>query len=166
MSKSKTEGGEGRVIPLSDTALACMKDWRAQFPDAKPHDFAFPTERYRQVPKEDGSGATVQVYACNPAKPIAGWKTAWTTARRNAGVACRWHDLRHTFISNMGENKVGEQTLMGMTGHLSRKMLERYSHTRMEAKREAVRTLDKAPENLPSPQNDPQQSGLTPTGIM
>jgi hypothetical protein len=35
---------------------------------------------------------------------------------------------------------------MGITGQLSRKTLERYSHARMEAKRAAVRTLDKAPE--------------------
>lgn len=166
VGKSKTEGGEGRVIPLSNAALGCLRDWRAQFPKAKPHDYVFPTERYRQARKEDGSGTTIQVYACDPSKPIAGWKTAWTTCRKNAGVECRWHDLRHTFISNMGENKVGEQTLMGMTGHLSRKMLERYSHTRMEAKREAVRTLDKAPDKLPSPQNDPQQSTPSPTGIM
>jgi integrase len=166
VGKSKTEGGEGRVIPLSDTALACMKEWRSQFPDTKPHDYAFPTERYKQVSQKDGSGVKIQVYACDPLKPIAGWKTAWTTCRRNAGVTARWHDLRHTFISNMGENKVGEQTLMGMTGHLSRKMLELYSHPRLEAKREAVRTLDRLAESQPYPQNDPQQSAPTPTGIM
>lgn len=166
VGKSKTEGGEGRIIPLSGTALGCLKDWRAQFPDAKPGHFVFPRERYKQVARQDGSGVTVQVYACDPSKPIAGWKTAWTTARNNAGVVCRWHDLRHTFISNMGENKVGEQTLMAMTGHLSKKMLELYSHARMEAKREAVRTLDRPAENQPSPQNDPQQPAHTPTGIM
>jgi integrase len=166
VGKSKTEGGEGRVIPLSDTALTCMKDWRSQFPNAKPHDFVFPTERYKMVPSKDGAGITVQVYACDPSKPIAGWKTAWTTSRRNDGVVCRWHDLRHTFISNMGQNKVGEQTLMGMTGHLSRKMLERYSHARMEAKRQAVRTLDKRLEPQPSPQKPPQPSAPKETEIM
>ena len=46
VGKSKTTGGEGRVVPLSDTALQCMKAWRAQFPDALPEHYVFPSERY------------------------------------------------------------------------------------------------------------------------
>jgi len=166
VGKSKTKGGEGRVIDLSETALTCIKEWRSQFQDTKPHDFVFPAERYKMVKPRNGGGVTVEAFACDPSKPIAGWKTSWTTCRKNAGVECRWHDLRHTFISNLGEHKVGEQTLMALTGHLSRKMLERYSHARKESKRAAVRLLDKMPEPLPSPQNDPQQSAPEPAGIM
>src|SRR5205814_5477118 len=45
VGKSKTKGGEGRMIPLSRTALQCMKDWRSAFPDAIPEHYVFPSER-------------------------------------------------------------------------------------------------------------------------
>ena len=160
VGKSKTASGEGRVIPLSQTALNCLKDWRIQFPDAGPSDAVFPSERYGLIGKKGTFGGVVKPYHHDPLKPVATWKTAWNTCRRNAGVQCRWHDMRHTFISRLGENKVGEQTLMGLTGHLSNKMLERYSHIRMEAKREAVRTLDRKPVEGMSPENDPHGDEL------
>ncbi len=43
---SKTAGGEGRIVPLSNDALQCLMDWRTQFPDALPSHFVFPSERY------------------------------------------------------------------------------------------------------------------------
>lgn len=141
VGKSKTQGGEGRVIPLSATALQRLKNWKIEFPGAKADHFVFPTEKYK-LNKKDAPGGSVQVYDCDPTKPIAGWKTAWRTARKTAKVSCRWHDLRHSFISRLGDNMVSDQTLMSMTGQLSRKTLERYSHARMAAKRAAVRMLD------------------------
>jgi hypothetical protein len=64
------------------------------------------------------------------------------TALRNSGVKCRWHDLRHTTASRFGEGGVPEQTLLALGGWMRRKMLERYSHTRIEAKRLAIDALD------------------------
>jgi integrase len=46
VGKSKTKGGEGRVVPLSNTALRRLKEWRCQFPDATPAHYLFPSERY------------------------------------------------------------------------------------------------------------------------
>ena len=51
-----------------------------------------------------------------------------------AGVRCGLHDLRHTFC-----------TMLALMGHMSRAMLERYSHIRMAAKREAVATVTLRP---------------------
>lgn len=157
VGKSKTRGGEGRVIPLSATALACLKAWHAQFPDAKPAHYVFPSERYGLHGKKDTFGGVVKVYECDPLVPIASWKSSWTTCRELAKVECRWHDLRHTFVSKMGENGVPEQTLLALTGHMSRKMLERYSHSRNESKRAAVRMLDPLPTEG-YPQNPPQSA--------
>ena len=50
-------------------------------------------------------------------------------------VSCRFHDLRHTFISRLAESQASDSTVMALAGHVSRKMMERYSHIRMEAKR-------------------------------
>jgi len=37
-------------------------------------------------------------------KPMGQWKHSWESAREKAGVECRWHDLRHTFISRLAES--------------------------------------------------------------
>ena len=47
----------------------------------------------------------------------------------------------HTAITEMAEARAPDATLMAITGHLTREMLEHYSHVRMEAKRDAVDKL-------------------------
>ncbi len=44
VGKSKTEGGEGRLVPLSKTAWRVMKERRSEFPDALPEHVVFPRE--------------------------------------------------------------------------------------------------------------------------
>jgi len=39
------------------------------------------------------------------------------------------------------ENGTSDSTIMAIAGHVSRRMLERYSHVRMEAKRTAMEAL-------------------------
>lgn len=58
-----------------------------------------------------------------------------------AGVKCRFHDLRHTTLTKIAEAGVPESTMLALAGHMSRAMLERYSHIRMKAKREAVEAI-------------------------
>lgn len=65
-------------------------------------------------------------------------KHGWETLRERTGVSCRLHDLRHTFATRLAENGVSESTMLALMGHMSRAMLERYSHIRMAAKRDAV----------------------------
>ena len=81
---------------------------------------------------------------------------AWFSCRKAAGVNCRLHDFRHTFVSRLGEAKVADATLTALSGWMSRKMLERYSHTRNEAKRRAVDSLISGEIEGDSPQNPPQ----------
>jgi nitric oxide synthase oxygenase domain/subunit len=55
----------------------------------------------------------------------------------------RPHDLRHHAITKLAESsEASEQTIMAIAGHVSREMLEHYSHIRQEAKRRAVESLD------------------------
>jgi hypothetical protein len=42
----------------------------------------------------------------------------------------------------MAEGRASDVTIMALAGHVSRKMMERYSHVRAEAKRAAVAILD------------------------
>ena len=46
----------------------------------------------------------------------------------------------------MAEANVSESTMLAIMGHMSRAMLERYSHIRMQAKREAVEALTTRPK--------------------
>ena len=68
-------------------------------------------------------------------------KHAWRRAA-TPFVGLRFHDLRHHCITRLAEAGVPELTLMAIAGHVSREMLEHYSHIRMNAKRDAVAAID------------------------
>jgi integrase len=133
-------------------------EWHARFADPRPDHFVFPSERYGY----DGEGghlySAVSVWGLDPTKPMGSMKSAWTTCRRAAGVWCRLHDLRHTFISALAEAGVPESTMKAIAGWMSAKMLERYSHIRAQAKREAVNKLPQRRPPSGSPQNPPQST--------
>jgi integrase len=86
-------------------------------------------------PGRVGKPAKGQKHPLDPSKPISSFKTAWRNVRAKAGVSGRFHDTRHTLITELGESGAGEQTIMDIAGHVSRQMLSRYSHVRMEARR-------------------------------
>ena len=67
-------------------------------------------------------------------------RSGTTSARRRAG---RWHDSRHTLITELAENGAGDETIMGIAGHVSRQMLSRYAHIRTEAKRRALEEAER-----------------------
>ena len=50
----------------------------------------------------------------------------------------RWHHNRHTLVTELAESGAGDEVIMSIAGHVSRAMLSRYSHVRMEAKRRAL----------------------------
>ncbi len=74
----------------------------------------------------------------DPTKPVTTLKTAWTKVRDIANVVGRWHDNRHTLVTKLAESGAGDEVIMSIAGHVSRAMLHRYSHVRMEAKRRAL----------------------------
>lgn len=135
VSTSKTTGGEGRVIPLTEKAQIALKEWRGKFPSFQPRHFVFPAEKIG-FPSTRGPAHHV-----TPDKQMTSWATSWRKARKDAQVECRWHDLRHTFVSRVAESQVSDSTMMALAGHMSVKMKERYSHTRLEAKRRAIEAI-------------------------
>ena len=65
-------------------------------------------------------------------------------ARRKASkpfLGLRFHDLRHQAITELAEAGTSDATLQALAGHLSRRMMEHYSHVRMLAKKAAVSGL-------------------------
>src|SRR5215471_11960066 len=97
------------------------------------------------VPKFKFSGKRVIGYnmtAFDPTRHVKSLRSAWRTLTRKAGLpGFRFHDLRHCAITQLAENGTSDSTIMAIAGHLSRRMLERYSHVRMEAKRKAMEAL-------------------------
>ena len=127
VGKSKTEGGSGRLIPLNQSAVAMLVKWASRTPEANPEHFIFPACENHKI---------------DPTRPIASFRTAWRNATKKAGLpGLRFHDLRHTAITKLAESMTSEQTIMSIAGHVSRRMLEHYSHIRMDAKRTAVEAI-------------------------
>ncbi len=71
------------------------------------------------------------------------WRSAWRSLTKAAGLkGLRFHDLRHQAITELGESGQSDQTIMSIAGHVSREMLDHYSHIRLAAKRRAPQALE------------------------
>jgi integrase len=130
VGRAKTASGTGRQIPMNAQLFAVLSmhaEWfTLRFGDTRAEYFLFPFGK--PTPND-------------PAKPITDITGAWEALRKRAGVQCRLHDLRHTAATKMAEAGVPESTMLALMGHMSRAMLERYSHIRMAAKRDAVEAM-------------------------
>jgi integrase len=136
--KSKTAAGTGRAIPLSQRVCACLSLWLERFSNAGPDSFLFPHHKVGLA----GNSRIPTLWDSDLNRPMGSWRKAWGLACKAAGVRYRPHDMRHTFISRLAENpSVSEQTIKALAGHVSRQMLERYSHIRSHAKQLAIRVL-------------------------
>ena len=158
VGKSKTKGGEGRLVYLSELAKLTLQNWRSQFPDAQPGHAVFPRESYGLRGKKGTFGGVVTPFKTFPEQPVSSFATAWRTAKRMARVECRWHDLRHSAASRIAAGGATDQTLQALLGWMSNKMIERYSHVREVAKRKAVSVFDETTDEGNSPQNPPQNT--------
>ena len=127
VGRAKTDAGTGRQIPMNQELYDLMKDHARWF-----------IERFGEVRQEYYLFPAGERWPSDPTHPTKSFKTAWSNLRIKAGVACRIHDLRHTAITKLAESGASDSTIMAIAGHLSRAMLERYSHIRMQAKRQAV----------------------------
>ena len=72
--------------------------------------------------------------------PLNETAAALEALEAHASWYIEWHDNRHTLVTELAESGAGDEVMMSIAGHVSRAMLSRYSHVRMEAKRRTVRT--------------------------
>jgi integrase len=139
--RSKTEAGTGRGVPLSADVCGALTLWLSRFPKATPDSYVFPRHRVEMVKRS----TETRILGVVLSEPVQSWDHAWRTALKETRLTYRWHDLRHTFISRLAENpNVSEQTIKALAGHVSKQMLERYSHIRTRAKQDAIATLHAA----------------------
>jgi integrase len=133
VGESKTEAGEGRTIPLNADILGALvahsKWYLKKFGETRSEWFVFPFGKPQPT---------------DPTRPATSFKTVWAAIKDEAGVSGRWHDNRHTFITDLAESgEASDETIRDIAGHVSKQMLEHYSPIRMEAKRRAVDALVK-----------------------
>jgi integrase len=145
VGRAKTEGGSGRVVPLNSVAYAALVRWASRFSNADPEHYVFPACEDARIDTENPHAANIDV-----TQPIKSWRTAWRRALSDAGLQIRFHDLRHCCITKLSEGQASEQTIMAIAGHLSRAMVEHYSHIRMTAKRTALDGIAKTGETTNS----------------
>jgi len=154
--RSKTEAGL-RVIPMNEDATGAileLRDRAQAFNGTAPEHFLFPACEHGDI---------------DPTRSQQTWRTAWRKLTKAVFCpACRtmqdpspvckecghnlkglksplaglrFHDMRHHAITELAESQASDSTIMALAGHVSRRMLEHYSHVRQEAKREAVNVL-------------------------
>ncbi len=134
----------------------------------------------RRKRQESGELAASMSSQVDPTRPTKGWRTAWRTITRavecpKCGLlqlptdfcqdnecnlemkgmksplaGLRFHDLRHCAITKLAESQASDQTIMSIAGHVSREMLEHYSHIRMAAKRTALDSIATRLPDLPA----------------
>jgi integrase len=150
---TKTDAG-CRIIPLTKPAalaLTRLLERARHLGATEQNHFLFPAFRFRHTREGEVAGL-----GYDPTKPMKSWRTAWRSLTNKAGLpGLRFHDLRHHCITKLAERGTPEQTLMSIAGHVSKEMLEHYSHIRMQAKRDAIAKLEP-----PKPATDEQPNEL------
>lgn len=83
----------------------------------------------------------------DPTKPMSRWDTAWHALRAKADLpGLRFHDLRHTIITELAETSTPDMVIQSIAGHVTKRMLDRYSHIRIAAKRKALEAVEELRE--------------------
>ncbi len=104
--RSKNETSH-RVIPLNAsalTAMARMVERADLLGHSEPDHFLWPACQWGRY---------------DATQPMLKWDTAWRALRDAAGLPrFRFHDLRHTVITELAELGVAERVLESISGHL------------------------------------------------
>jgi len=121
--------GRIRSIPLNNEARKAAQlavERATRLGASAPDHFLFPFRIHRAL--------------FDPTRHQTSFKGAWlkmTTAAELPGL--RMYDLRHHCITELLEDpRNSEETVQAIAGHVSRRMMQRYSHIRSAAKRSAV----------------------------
>jgi integrase len=164
---TKTNAGQ-RIVELNLAAhfAAQLLYRRAETLGAtSPEHYLLPADLSRHTKEHDPLKGQK---GFDPKRHQISWSGAWRSLRKKAAQSIReeaqkqgraltfqekksiltletlrFHDMRHTFITTMGELGVPLQTLGAMVGHMSPAMVKYYTHISGQAQRQAVEMLDK-----------------------
>jgi len=173
------ENGERRVAQGGLVPIPELRRRAKYFGGLQPEHFAFPSCENDHI---------------DPTKPQKSWRSAWRRLTRavqcascgriqspaatcgnedcsadirgllSSTAGLRFHDLRHHAITELAESQASDQTIMAIAGHVSPRMLARYSHVRLEAKRDALEALSRPALNAGASQSTSPSPGAAASG--
>ena len=136
--KSKGDHGLFRTVILTNDALKAvltLLDRADKLGCCRPEHYLFPFRT------RNGAGY-------DPTKPTKGWRKAWRALTRTGLPGFRFHDLRHTFITNHAEMGTPFPVVQAQAGHLSKRMTELYTHISQRAMEDAARRYEQRKAEL------------------
>lgn len=148
VGESKTQAGRHREVPVMMRARTAINLWAEQFPDRQPDHFVFPSEHVGAA----GDNFDASIKNTKPTTQVGSLKTAWKTAKKAAGVAARWHDLRHTCVTRLlesGQTLPMIASIMGWSASTTVRMAQRYGHISTDARRAAMEAMNAPRPKLP-----------------
>lgn len=113
-----SKSGETRYIPLNSESIEVLKQWQKQ------------------------SNSKQYVFPAKDGRKLNNITSSWTTIMTETKIKdFRFHDLRHTFASNLVMKGVPLNTVRELLGHADLKTTLRYAHLAPDHKAEAVSLL-------------------------
>ena len=113
-----TKSGEARTVPLNPVLAKELKNFPRHL-------------KSKYVIHDPNSG-----------EPIGDFKKAWGNAVKKAGIEnFHFHDLRHSFASNLAMSGADPLTIKRFTGHKTLAMVSRYAHISDGHLQEAISRL-------------------------
>ena len=146
---TKTDAGSRRVA-LDSIGIWSVEKLLARaslIGSVGPEDYLLPTDRTRHTHTDDPwHGGT----GYDPRHHVTSWEWEWDKCREAAGITHRrFHDLRHTYISRAAEAGVPISVLQAQVGHMSRQMVDLYTHISSRAQYKAACRIEaESPELL------------------
>jgi integrase len=116
--------------------------------------FAHKTNKIRTVPINTDARRVLEYWALGrkgefvfynheTGKPFVDLKAGFALACRKSGIeGVTWHTLRHTFASRLVTRGVDIVTVQQLLGHSTVTVTMRYTHTNLDAKRNATQKLE------------------------
>jgi len=111
LEPGSTKNAEGRTLPY----------------DLLPELAAVMEDQWREHERLQASGTICPFVFHRDGKPIRDFRSAWQAACTTAGCPSKLlHDFRRTSVRNLVRAGVPEKTAMGITGHKTRSVFDRY----------------------------------------
>jgi integrase len=135
---NKTKTNEARQIPVNDSLEALFKQIRKQNGFKSKHVFLYDGQII-----ETKTGKARKPKKNAEAKPVTEIKSSFNSALKRSGIMdFRFHDLRHTFASQVLMKGGTLKDVQELLGHKAMTMTLRYAHLTQEHKRKAVNLLN------------------------